>query len=354
MKLPVCILLLGATVAVSAAPAATGNELPPPCDPVVVKKPVKMVRREITVSVIGLARPQRPAGKMPTVEACFSHWKRGMDKEIANRPDLIVLPEGVDSWVGMKAADKLEWVKRRGDLLLKEFQRYAREHRAYLVFNSYRQRKDGRFANASYLLDREGDVVGVYDKAYPTPGEILWKEFPIVPGEGPVVVDTDFGRLGFVVCFDLNYRELIMAYRREKPDVLCFSSAYHGDFWQRVWAYTCRSYLVGATVGELSKDVWGPSGEAICHSQGYFRTCTTRINTNYRVCHLDDNWGALDRAVAKYGQKVTVRNPGSVGCVTLLSNDPAVPVDDLIREFGLILWDDYYDRSTTLRGGPVK
>ena len=100
-----------------------------------------------------------------------------MDKEIGNRPDLIVLPEGVDSWSGATPAIKLEWVKRRGDLLLKEFQRYAREHRAYIVFNSYRQRKDGRFANCSYMLDRDGDVVGVYDKVYPTPGEILWDDY---------------------------------------------------------------------------------------------------------------------------------------------------------------------------------
>ncbi len=327
---------------------------PPPCDPVPVKKPVKVVRREITVSVIGLARPALPKGRKPTVAECFRHWKSGMDKEIANKPDLIVLPEGVDSWLGATPADKFDWVRRRGDLLLKEFQRYAKEYGAYLVFNSYRQRKDGRFANASYLIDREGDVVGVYDKAYPTPGEILWKELPIVPGDRPVVVDTDFGRVGFAVCFDLNFRDLVEAYRREKPDVICFSSAYHGDFWQRVWAYTCQSYFVGATLGELAKDVWGPSGEAIFHSQGYFRTGTFRINTNYRVCHLDDNWGGLQRAVDKYGQKVEVRNPGAVGCVTFLSNDPAVPVDNIIKEFGLILWDDYYSRSVELRGGEIK
>ena len=70
--------------------------------------------------------------------------------------------------------------------------------------------------------------------------------------------------------------------------------------------------------------------------------------------YLDDNWGALQRAKDKYGQKIEVRNPGRVGCVTFLSNDPAVPVDDLIKEFGLILWDDYYDRSVKLRGGPLQ
>jgi predicted amidohydrolase len=121
------------------------------------------------------------------------------------------------------------------------------------VFNSYRQRKDGRFANCTYALDRDGDVVAVYDKVYPTPDEIEWKELPIVPGEGPVAVDTDFGRLSFATCFDLNFRDLLMATAALKPDVIAFCSAYNGDFWQRTWSYTCRSYLVGCTVGTLAR-----------------------------------------------------------------------------------------------------
>ena len=276
-----------------------------------------------------------------------------MDKEISKCPDLIVLPEGVDSWGGATPAEKLEWVRRRGNLLLKEFSSYAREHRAYIVVNSYRQRSDGKFANSSFLLDRDGDVIAVYDKVYPMPDEMLWKEFPIIAGKGPVVAETDFGRVGFAICFDLNFRDLIMAYRREKPNIICFSSAFNGDFWQRTWALTCRSYFIGSTLGNLSKDAWGPSGESIFHTQGYFRTGTFKINTNYAVCHLDGNWDALQKASDKYGRDVEVRNPGAVGCVTLLSYNPDKPVDEIVREFGLVLWDDYYDRAVKMRGGPL-
>ena len=328
---------------------------PPRCDPVPVKKTVKVVRREIKVAIIGAERPQGPADvSKATAEACFAYWKRWMDREIANRPDLVVLPEGVLSYRGYGPDKKLIVVRNCGDRLLRKFQDYAKEHRCYLSFNAYRQRVDGRFANTSFFLDRDGDVIAVYDKVYPTPGEIEWKEFPIVPGEGPVVVDTDFGRVGFVTCFDLNFRDLIEAYAKRKPDVLCFQSAYDGDFWRRVWSYTCRAHLIGCTVGHLAKEIDGPSGEVIMHSHNYFFTSTTKINTNCRVIHLDDNWGGIQKAIDKYGDRFEMRNPGAVGAVTVLSHDPALPIDDIIREFGLILWDDYYARSVRLRGGEVK
>ncbi len=337
-----------------AAALAAGAEMPPPCDPVPVRKSVDVRRREIAVAIIGLERPRPPAGG-PTLQACVDYWTKGMDREIANRPDMVVLPEGIDAWRGMSRQGVRDWVvNTRGDGLLKAFQAYARAHRCYIVFNSYRQRSDGRFANCTFTLDREGDVVGVYDKVYPTEWEIKCPYLTVVPGERPVAVETDFGRLSFATCFDLNFRDLMEATAALKPDVIAFCSAYHGDFWQRAWALTCRSYFVGATLGDKAKDVWGPSGEAIFHSHDYFSTATVRINTNYAVCHLDFNWNGLKGAVDKYGPRVTVRNPGSVGCVTLLSNDPALKSADIVKEFGLVELTDYYERSQRLRGGRLQ
>lgn len=326
---------------------------PPPCDPAPVVKDVTVHRREITVSIVGLPRPSVPAAGA-SVESCVRYWTRGIDREIFKKPDLIVLPESVDCWQGMSRAQVRDWVVHiRGDGLLKAFQAYAKKHRSYLVFNSYRQRSDGRFANSTFALDRDGDVVAVYDKAYPTKWEIECPHLTIVPGERPVAVDTDFGRLSFVTCFDLNFRDLMEAVASLKPDVVAFCSAYHGGFWQRAWALTCRSYFVGSTLGEKAKNVWGPSGEPIFLLDDYFKTGSVRINTNCEVCHLDYNWDALRRAEAKYGPRMTVRDPGSVGCVTLLSNDPALKAETLLKEFGIEPLDDYYARSVRLRGGEI-
>ena len=55
------------------------------------------------------------------------------------------------------------------------------------------------------LLDRQGKLVGYYDKTFPTIGEI---EEGILPGHGAVVFDTDFGRVGAMICFDFNFPEV--------------------------------------------------------------------------------------------------------------------------------------------------
>ena len=112
----------------SGAPAA-GLAESGRCDPAPVVKPVKVVRREIKVSIIGADRPVGPKNVLDaTPEGCFAYWKRWMDREIAYKPDLVVLPEGCVSYRGYGPDKKLKVVRRFGDRLLKLFQAYAREH----------------------------------------------------------------------------------------------------------------------------------------------------------------------------------------------------------------------------------
>jgi len=319
---------------------------------IAVAKPVKIVRREIIVTIVGEERPVMPRDRRPTVEGCFSYWKKSMDRELPNRPDLMVLPEGVDSWNGMTPTEKIEWCRRRGDGLFAMFAAYAKEHRLYIVFNSARLRPDGDLCNTTYMVDRDGDCVAVYDKYYPAPTEI-WKDGATIrPGDEAVTAETDFGRVAFMTCFDLNFRDYIEKVRQKKPDVICFCSAYDGsDFWRKAVGYTCRAYLVSATTGFFAKAITGPCGEDIAHQHnyGYFRTFSQKINTNFRVVHMGMHWKHLTEAVRRYGQEVTVRNPGNVGACTLLSNNPERPIDSIIDELGIETWDRYYERSVRTR-----
>ena len=302
-------------------------------------------RREVVVSVIGMDRPSMPpvAESVPKV---VKYWIDAMDREIGNKPDLVVLPECCDTVPTESSAEKAAWIRLRGDAVLDAVRKYAAEHKCYIVYSAHRERSDGRFANSSRLIDRSGAVVACYDKVFPTVGESSSRECQIVPGTEAVVAETDFGRVGFAICFDLNFDELKRAYAEKKPDIICFSSFFDGDFLQRAWARDCQSYVVSSTCANwLEKRVIDPAGGIIRNENYYMPTFTVRVNTNCKVLHLDENRYKFPSVIRKYGRRVEVRNPGSVSTVTLLSNDPALPEDEVMREFGLESYTDYLDRS---------
>ena len=306
-------------------------------------------RREIAVSVIGMQRPSLPP-VAESVQKVVKYWIDAMDREIGNRPDLVVLPECCDTVPTKGQAEKAAWIRLRGDAVLDAIRKYAAAHGCYIVYSAHRERDDGRFANSSRLIDRKGNLVACYDKVFPTVGEAASAECPVVPGNEAVVVDTDFGRVGFMICFDLNFAELRRMYAEKRPDVLVFSSMFDGDFLQRQWARECQSYVVSSTgLDILPGRVIDPAGGELRNENYYMPTFTARVNTNCRVLHLDFNRDKFADVVRKYGRRIEFRNPGSVGTFTLLSNDPSLPVDDVMREFGLESFTDYMARSRRVR-----
>ena len=67
------------------------------------------------------------------------------------------------------------------------------------------------------------------------------------------------------------------------------------------------------------------------------------------MVHLDYNWAKLDAVKKKYGPKVTIFDPGHVGAVLLTSEMKDISAADIVREFQIERWDDYYKRSVERR-----
>ena len=104
--------------------------------------------------------------------------------------------------------------------------------------------------------------------------------------------------------------------------------------------------MVSATCANwLEKRIVDPAG-GVLRSENYYQpTFTAKINTNCRVLHLDFNRDKFPAIIRKYGRRVEIRNPGTVGTVTLVSNDPELPVETVMREFSLESYTDYLARS---------
>ncbi|MBE0537188.1 MAG: carbon-nitrogen hydrolase family protein [Phycisphaerae bacterium] len=303
--------------------------------------------RHVTIAALGSRPLAVPADTAPQaiVNRMIGHWKGRLAQVLPDKPDLIVLPEVCDRPSGLSQDKVLEYYGVRKDQVRDFFASVAKDNRCYIVYSAKRAAADGTWRNSSVLLDRNGAVAATYDKNYPTIGEI---DGAILPGPEICVADCDFGRVGFAICFDLNFDELRLRYAKAKPDLMIFSSVYHGGLMQAYWAYSCRCHFVGAVSG-LPSEIYNPLGERIASSTNYFDYTVATVNLDTCLAHLDYNWGRLRSLKEKYGPRVTITDPGHLGSVLISSNTDGLTAKALAREFDIELLDDYFDRATDYR-----
>ena len=131
---------------------------------------------------------------------------------------------------------------------------------------------------------------------------------------------------------------------QERPALTVFASRYHGGLIQNFWAYESRSYFVGAfAFGQCT--VINPLGEVIAQTTNYTDTVTAGINLDDQVVHIGDgNMPKLQKLKEKYGRGVTIFDPGHLGPALVTSEVNQVSSKQMIEEFGISTWDDYYQR----------
>ncbi len=303
----------------------------------------------ITIATLGPGPASISAQAKPqdVVHRMISHWRGRFAQVLPDKPDLIVVPEACDRPGGFSREKLGEYYQVRQDQIRDFFAETARKNKCYIVYSAYRQLPDGTGRNSSVLIDRRGNIAGIYNKNHPTIGEI---DKGIVCGTEAPVIECDFGRVGMAICFDLNFSEIRMKYVKDKPDLILFSSMYHGGLMQSYWAYSCRCHFVGAIAGRGTRsEIRNPLGEIIASNTNYFDYAVARVNLDCELVHLDYNWGRLRKMKAKYGPKVQISDPSYLGAVLISSEHETVSIDDMIEEFEIERLDDYFERSLAYR-----
>ena len=290
---------------------------------------------------------RRPIG-MSITDAVWNHLLYHMNHAIADEPDLIVLPEVADRPADLTMEEKMAFYKERGDDILNRISEYARAHSVFIMYNAVRAAEDGEYRNCSTLIDRTGTPIYRYDKTFPTVFEMT--DYKVKPGMGARVVDCELGRVGAAVCFDMNFEELRREYARLKPNLILFSSNYHGGLARNFFAYDTRSYLVASIGAGGPGEIINPLGISIAATSSYEFLAVADINLDYVVCHLDENRGAKFNALKKkYGKKVKIDIPSYLGPAIITSECEEKTAMDLVQEFDLELLDDYFERSRSVR-----
>lgn len=299
----------------------------------------------IKIATIGSGQVTVAADTEPqkVVEKMLSHWQERFAQVLPDRPDLIVVPEACDRPGGLSPEKLRQYYRVRKEQIQIFFARIAHENNCYIVYSAYREMPDGTLRNSSMLIDRKGNVAGIYNKNHPTIGEI---EKGVLCGKDAPVVECDFGRVAMAICFDLNFDQLRLKYVKAKPDLIIFSSMYHGGLMQAYWAYSCRCHFVGAIAGHATpSQIYNPLGQVITSSTNYSDFAVAAVNLDCALVHLDYNQERLTKLKAKYGPKVKITDPGLLGAVLVSSEDGSISAGEMIKEFEIELLDDYLARS---------
>lgn len=311
--------------------------------------PMNTVHAEnkITIATIG-ATPNINKNQAPEklVEQMINFWRGQLSQVLRSKVDLIVLPEVCDAPRDLDTIEQKAYLNVRKQRLLDYFGSVAKDNNCYIAFGSIHEANDG-LHNSLILLGRNGKVAGTYNKNFPT---IYEMDAGVKPGSEISVIHCDFGKVALVICFDLNFDELRQQYAKEKPDVVLFSSLYHGGLMQEVWAYSCRSYFVSA-IGDtkLPSEILNPLGEVVATSTNYNDYAIATVNLDYKLVHVDYNWDKLTKLKTKYGDAVTIHVPGKIGAVMITSEDKNISTAQMVEEFNIELLDDYFNRSREVR-----
>jgi len=300
--------------------------------------------RLVTISSLG---PKALAGgaDLPFEDALKqmqSFWQSQLELVLPDKPDLIVVPEACDRYPAMPLERRLDYYRHRGDQMRDSFADAARANNCYVAYSAARELPDGTWRNSTQIIDRTGNVAGIYNKNHVVVEETT--NSGILCGKDAPLIKCDFGTVGCAICFDLNFAPIREKYVALRPDLIVFCSMYHGGLMQNYWAYSCRAHFVGAICGNQCT-VIDPLGELVARSTNYYPWITTTVNLDCTLAHIDYN-NAKFRAMKKaYGPGVTITDPGNLGCVLLTCNAEEKTIHDLVQEFEIELLDDYWVRA---------
>jgi len=108
---------------------------------------------------------------------------------------------------------------------------------------------DGRFANRSFLISPEGKIAARYDKIHMFDVDVSETErhresMTFRPGARAVTVETDVGKIGLSICYDLRFAALYRQLSKAGAKILTVPAAFSRATGQAHWKTLLRARAI--------------------------------------------------------------------------------------------------------------
>lgn len=106
------------------------------------------------------------------------------------------------------------------------FGELAKEHGVVIVTSLFERRAPGLYHNTAVVLEKDGDIAGIYRKMHIPDDPGYYEKFYFTPGDlGFKPVETSLGKLGVLVCWDQWYPEAARLMALQGAELLIYPTA---------------------------------------------------------------------------------------------------------------------------------
>jgi predicted amidohydrolase len=238
-------------------------------------------------------RPRRSASPENNVEAFVRH----VEEAARLRAHIVCLPEGI-TVVGtsMEYADVAEDIPGPTTRKLGES---AAKHRIYIVAGIY-ERDGNAIYNTSVLLSPDGSLLGKYRKVCLPHEEI---EGGLTPGSEYPVFETEFGKVGMMICWDLHFPEVARELAAKGAEIILLPIWGGNEVLARARAIENQVYIV-ASGYDFRTAIYDKAGKEIAAAKGDPSVILAEIDLSERLL-----WPWLGEWRARIWREAPPRTP---------------------------------------------
>jgi len=151
--------------------------------------------------------------------------------------------------------------------------RWARENNVILIGGSIPEVEGDKIYNTSFVFDRKGQQIARHRKVHlfdvDLPGMRFKESDTFSPGEDITVFDTEYGKMGLAICFDVRFPELFRAMAKRGAQIIFLPAQFnmttgpaHWDLQLRCRAVDNECFFVAAAAARyegFDYECWGYS-----------------------------------------------------------------------------------------------
>ena len=192
------------------------------------------------------------ADKMENVRTVKTYLEKIKDEN----PDFVILPEMF--CCPYQTENFPIYAEKEGGPIWQQLSGYAKQYGIYLIGGSMPEKDaEGNVYNTSYIFDREGKQIGKHRKVHlfdidVKGGQTFKESDTLTAGDSDTVFDTEFGKIGVMLCFDIRFPELSRMMVNDGAKVIFVPAAFNMTTGPAHWELSFRTraldnqiYMVG-------------------------------------------------------------------------------------------------------------